>query len=114
MQVTVKNKMYDFSLTIVIDKDITPLYRKLCKKHGFDYNVKFVAGGVISGVMTRYYLLLSHDFLTYNTITHELYHLVSEIGHDRDIKEEESRAWIIGFLADQVFAFIHKSGLTVV
>lgn len=58
----------------------------------------------ISGVL--YVVMIDIKYLNHNTIAHELYHLNRRITEDRDITDEESSAWLSGFLAEEFYNFL--------
>ena len=60
-----------------------------------------------------YYLLLGSQYLTHNTIAHELYHAVVRITEDRDITDEEAQAWLVGHLSGEIYKFLDKKKLVI-
>lgn len=107
--------MYDCTIIIIIDEDVSKEYDTLATKFKLqDKNSEdHIAGGMVSGSMDKYYLLLSKSYLTYNTIVHEIFHLASNVADERGINDEESKAWIAGHLAETIFKTISKNKLQV-
>jgi hypothetical protein len=50
-----------------------------------------------------YYIVLLEKALSHNLISHELYHLTNRITKDIEITDEESGAWLSGFLAEKIY-----------
>ena len=97
---------------IICDGDIRKEITKICKKHkDKEPYTEYVAGLTLSFNMNKYYIFYHTDFLSHNTIAHELYHVVRNLTQDRDIKEEESQAWVVGYLTEEVYKFIKKKKL---
>lgn len=67
-------------------------------------------GYCLSFDMSDYYLIIDERHTSINTIAHEVYHLVSSLLEDRDIKDEESGAWLCGMIMDEAVKF-YKNGV---
>lgn len=106
-----KIPMYECTVTIHLEDDLEPLYIKLCQKLKLPYEAGSMAGAVITAQVDHYHFLLSTQHLNHNTIGHELHHLVINIMKDRGIKEEESSAWLSGYLNDLIYKTLEKHKL---
>jgi hypothetical protein len=53
-----------------------------------------------------YVVVLDYRFLTHNLIGHEIYHVTHRICIDRDIEDEETMAWLNGYLHEEFYNFI--------
>lgn len=63
--------------------------------------------GVTININPIYYLIISKDNLNdYNTILHELFHIVDEITNDRDIKDWEAKAYLQGFIGNKILNYV--------
>ena len=87
---------------------------KLYKK----YKINDDFGGEAEGALLmpdleNYYLLIGNQYLTHNTIAHELYHAVVRITEDRDITDEEAQAWLVGHLSGEIYKFLDKKKLVI-
>lgn len=55
---------------------------------------------------TLYVMVLDYRFMTNNLIGHEIYHVTHRICDDRDINDEETMAWLNGYLHEEFYKFI--------
>jgi hypothetical protein len=53
-------------------------------------------------------IILDHKTLSYNLVGHEVCHAVQNIVKDRDITDEETMAWLTGYLCEEVHTFANK------
>lgn len=99
-----------FVLTNEMMNELSKWYRrnKLQEEGVCDFE-----GIVISKDISCYTLIINTNYLTYNTINHELYHLTREIAEPRDIFEKEAQAWIMGNLSQIFYSFINKKQLQI-
>lgn len=103
--------MYACTVNIYVEDDIEKTYKKLCKKYKIDCEDGFMAGVVIPGELNNYHYLLSKHYVDHNTIGHELHHLVIKIMKDRGITDEESSAWLSGYLNNIIYKSLEKKKL---
>lgn len=100
---------YNCVIHIIVTDDIITEANKLFKKYKAPTRWKEeTEGALISDDLQDYYLLFNTDYLTYNTITHENFHAAMHITKDRVINDEESQAWINGYVNENVFKFLEK------
>ena len=64
--------------------------------------------GYTLGSNKSYATILNRKYLTHNTIAHEMYHLTCNIGEATGITDEESRAWICGYITEEIYKLITK------
>ena len=50
--------------------------------------------------------------LSHNLLAHEIFHLTHMITKDIDINDEESQAWLNGYLTEQVYKILNKKNIT--
>lgn len=107
-----KLPLYDCKIRIHIEPNISSKFQSLCKKLGqtVDWNVE---GAVLSNNMSLYYILLDKDKLSHNLISHEIYHLTRTILEDRVIEDEETGAWLSGYLSSVIYRLINKHQLVI-
>lgn len=113
MRITKKIKVntYNCSILFVITNEMGKTEKYLQKK--------YAAGTLIPGTPAEeaegmtitvngslYITLIDAKFLNHNVIAHELFHATKRIAEDRDITDEESCAWLMGFLSEEFYAFI--------
>ena len=106
----IKKKIFNISIYeckvifIIVDnyKDINKYTSKLLNvKDENEY------AGVTVNSNPLYYLIISKENLKdYNTILHELFHVIDEITNDRDIKDWEAKAYLQGFVGDKILQSI--------
>lgn len=98
-----------FIITNNIKKDILKVYNK--------YNVQYddfdVEGIVIRGDLNIYYLIIDVECLSHNTLAHEIYHTTVRITEDRDVVDEETQAWLCGFITESAYKFIKQKKLEI-
>lgn len=106
---------YNCNLIIIITdslkKEVNSIYKRLKHKEIFDEEAE---GILLTLDIDNYYLIYDTQYLSHNTIAHEVYHAVVKVTEDRDIVDEESQAWLAGYLTEEVYKFIIKKGLNVV
>jgi hypothetical protein len=111
---TIKLPTYSCKLIVVVVESVSVAAEKLYKR----YKIKDEFGGEAEGALIMpdidsYYLLLGSQYLTHNTIAHELYHAVVRITEDRDITDEEAQAWLVGHLSGEIYKFLDKKKLVI-
>ncbi len=99
-----------FIVTDELQKEMNKLYKKYKDGEKFDIEVE---GCVFSPCMYDIYMVIDTKYLTHNTISHEIFHVVNNIQKDRDIVDEESGAWLIGYVSEFVYKFLKKKKIDV-
>lgn len=109
LQKKVKVNTYSCEVVYVLADDIYKVERDLYKKYGGDKpkDNDPSEGYTVTVSSSLYYVVLDWRFLGHNLIAHELYHATHRIAGDRDIEDEESRAWICGFLTEEFYKFLN-------
>lgn len=105
---------YDCKLQLVISDDARETINKLHKKH----NIKMIYKDPLEGMMFTvamdvYHLIIDKSYVTYNTINHESFHATMAITADRNIFEEESRAWLAGWIGQQIYKFLESRNIKI-
>jgi hypothetical protein len=106
----IKIKLYECSVHFIVSDNLDKEATRLLKKYKEEYDEEHESceGYTFNVDMLDYYLIISDSHLSTNTIAHEVYHLVSSILHQRDIKDEEAGAWLCGMLMDEAVKFYTK------
>jgi len=99
-----------FIVTDQLTNEMNRLYKKYKREDKFDITAE---GCVFSPAMYDIYLVIDIQYLTHNTISHEVFHVVNNIQKDRDITDEESGAWLIGYVSEFVYKFLKKKKIDV-
>lgn len=114
LKTTIKLPTYSCQLEVAVVDSVTKEAEKLYKKHKIiDHFGEEAEGALIMPGIDKYYLLLHKDFLTHNTIAHEIFHAVVRVTEDRDIVDEEAQAWLAGHLTAVVYKFLEKKKLEI-
>lgn len=111
---TISIPMYGCKLYLVITDDIVKSVKKIFKDRKTDCDFE----GEAEGVMFRfgidsYYIVIDVKCLSNNTIAHETYHAVHRITEDRCITDEESQAWLMGFITDSMYQFAGSKNIEI-
>jgi streptogramin lyase len=93
-----------------VKKEVEKLYKKFKIKEEFEDEAE---GVVVSPNMDVYYLMLDRQYLTHNTIAHEVFHVAKRITEHRGITDEESQAWLAGHVTGELYKFLDKKKLIV-
>lgn len=114
LQKSIKIKIYDTTVCFIVCEDAQKKVNQLYKKYntGMKFN-EYLEGLMFTVSMNRYYLVVGEAHLTHNTILHELFHTVKAIAFDRNISEEESLAWIQGFIGEQIYKFLESKNIKI-
>jgi len=111
----IKLPTYNCNVIIVItDKlkeEVNSLYKKLKSNEKF---IDDAEGVVITFDIDNYYIILDTFYLSHNTIAHEVYHATVKVTEDRDITDEESQAWLVGYITQEMYKHIYKNELNIV
>jgi hypothetical protein len=106
--------IYDCDLHIICTPDARRKVNAIYKKHNTGMVYKhYIAGMSLTLSMNTYYFIVNNNHVSYNTVCHELFHLACAITSDRDIHEEEARAWVQGLVANEIFKFLHQNGIEI-
>ena len=109
MQRKIKLKPYECTILLVISDNFVKDAKKFEKSYKMDTEeYKDTGEGVTMWDHTRYATVINSKYLTHNTIAHEMFHLTCKISGDRDINDEESRAWICGYVTSEFYKLLDK------
>jgi hypothetical protein len=111
---TVKFPTYGCKLTISVvanvKTEVEKLYKKYKIKEPFDFEAE---GALVMPGTDTYYLFIDKEYLTHNTIAHEIFHAAVRVTEDRDITDEEAQAWMAGHITETLYKFLDKKKLQV-
>jgi len=111
---TLKLPTYDCKLIIkVVDTvsgEAVKLYKKFKIKEDFGGEAE---GAMISPNLGIYYLLVGKNYLTHNTLAHEIFHAAVRVTEDRGVTDEEAQAWLAGHITATIYKFLDKKKLTI-
>ena len=107
--------MYDSYLKFIICPDMGKEFKRISKSKK-DLNVSFSgdAGGLaFSYDIHEYYILLRNDCVAHSFISHEVLHIVERMAKDRGIRDEESRAYLCGFITKLIYLFLDNKKIKI-
>lgn len=114
LKTNIKLATYTCGLSISVVDSVCEEVDKLYKKHKIqDVFGSEAEGAVVMIGMQQYHILYHKDYLTHNTIAHEVFHATVRITEDREITDEEAQAWLMGHITALVYKFLDKKKLTV-
>ncbi len=61
----------------------------------------------------QYNIVFQKDKLSHNLIAHEIFHLGTDMTQDIEIREDESRAWLVGYLSQEIYKLLIKEDFTI-
>lgn len=114
LQKTFSLDIYSCKIVLIISEDLFEEERKLCEKHEDEYTEIVPSDGLtINFENDIYYILFKVDSISHNLLAHEIFHLVCSITDYRSINEEESRAWLCGYLTDLIYSYLQNKKITI-
>lgn len=90
--------VYCCNVEVVITDDIEKFVDELDETYGDCSNLHDSEGFVYSHSSSHYYVVFDNNYISLNTIGHEIFHLTCMIAGDRDVLEEEAKCWLNGYL----------------
>lgn len=111
---TIKFPTYGCKLVIAVVDNVKNSVEKIYKKYNIKDEFEDEAEGVlVMPNMDTYYLMIEKDYITHNTIAHEIFHAAVRITEDRGITDEEAQAWMAGHITESLYKFLEKKKLQV-
>jgi len=103
--------MYSCSILFVVTNEMGKSEKYLQKKYAKGTLVPGTPAAEAEGITitvdgSLYIVMIDAKFLNHNTIGHELFHATKRMAEDRDITDEETCAWLMGFLCQEFYKFI--------
>lgn len=110
MKKKIEIKLYQCRVHLIATPDLKKEYAKLHKRYKEvpDQDGDIAEAWCVNFDMLDYYVLVDTKHITVNTVAHEIYHTVSILLGNRDIKDEESGAWLCGMLMEEALKFYNK------
>jgi hypothetical protein len=106
--------IYSCKVQLIVTDDVYTEEKNLYLKNNEEHIDYVPSDGVtLNFANDIYYIIFHDDSISHNLIAHELYHLVSSICDYRSIDEEESRAWLCGYLTQIFYKFLIKKNITI-
>lgn len=108
-----KVDIYEVTVIIYVLDDISDLENIVLKKTKTKIDIDNVLGVTFAWGDQEYVVAFEKDKLSHNLINHELFHLTKSITENIDITDEESQAWLMGFLSENVYRLLKKKGIII-
>lgn len=108
-----KVAVYDVTVVILVLPNMIDLEKIVLKKTKSSIDTDRVEGITFTWGNSEYVVAFEQDKLSHNLINHELFHLTKNITEHIDITDEESQAWLMGFLSENVYRVLKKKGFTI-
>lgn len=102
---------YGCDVIFIVSDNIYKVEKFLHAKHGGEYPKEDdpAEGYTVTINAGLYVMVIDYRFMSNNLIGHELYHVTHRIARDRDIDDEETMAWLNGYLHESFYDFISSS-----
>ena len=105
---------FNTKVEVLITNSIQNEIKKIYNSYKDDYTDPIEVEGIIINLNTeKYHLLIDTQYLSHNTIAHEIYHAAVRITEDRDVVDEETQAWLCGYITQKVYDFIKLKKLEI-
>lgn len=109
-----KIELYETNVIMFVVKSMEEFEEKVKKKtKSNNISIKDTYGCAFTWGNSEYVLALHEDSLSHNLIAHEIFHLAIMITNDIDIEDEESQAWLIGYITEQVYKALKKKNFVI-
>lgn len=107
----IKVNTYNCTILFVVTTEMGKTEKYLQKKYAKGTLIPGTAADEAEGITitvdgSLYITMIDTKFLNHNTIAHELFHATKRIAEDRDITDEETCAWLMGFLSEEFYKFL--------
>jgi hypothetical protein len=110
----IKLSTYNCNLHFIITDNLTREVNKVYKNYNMSEDFKDSAEGVVISLdIDDYTFILSNEYITHNTIAHEVYHVVVKVTEDRGVIDEEAQAWLAGYVTGEIYKFLQKKNLKI-
>lgn len=106
--------VYSTTVNFIVCEDVDATYKEIRRKHNepvSDEESEFY--GLHFRSKYEQYILIEKQSIRYNTICHEIFHCAFGILNNININAEEAIAWLIGFISQEIFKFLHKNNITI-
>lgn len=105
---------FNSKLEVVLTNNVQNDIKKVYNLYKHEYTDPIEVEGILINVgIEKYHLLIDMQYLSHNTIAHEIYHAVVRITEDRDVVDEETQAWLCGYITQKIYDFIKLKKLEI-
>ena len=114
MRKVIKLNIYDCKVNFILSDNINKDIAKISKKNKNPFILEYeVEGIVFYFTISEYFIIINNEYLSHNTLAHEIYHAVVKVTEPRDITDEESQAWLCGKLTQDIYKFLEQNKVTI-
>ena len=111
---TINIETFNTKVEVLITNSIQNEIKKIYTLYSNEYTDPIEVEGVLINLnIEKYHLLIDSKYLSHNTIAHEIYHAAVRITEDRDVVDEETQAWLCGYITQKVYDFIKLKKLEI-
>ncbi len=110
MKKTIKLNIYDCKVNFILTNDVNKEIKRISTKNKHPFTLDSEVEGIVFYFnISEYFILINNEYLTHNTLAHEIYHAVVKVTEPRDITDEESQAWLCGKLTQDIYKFLENN-----
>lgn len=110
----IKLDTYNCLVTFIVADNLYSVLKSIYSKYKINEEIDADAEGlVVTGDISNYYLIIDRQFITHNTLAHEIFHVAIKMTEARCIYDEESQAWVAGHLAGKIYKCLEKKGIEI-
>ena len=110
MKKVIKLNIYDCKVNFILSLDMINDVKKIFKKNKEVFTLDCELEGIVFYfTISEYFIIINNDYLSHNTLAHEIYHAVVKVTEPRDITDEESQAWLCGKLTQDIYNFLEQN-----
>jgi hypothetical protein len=114
MKKTFKLNIFNCKVNFILSKDIIKDVQKIFKKNKEVFTLDCELEGIVFYfTISEYFIIINKNYLTHNTLAHEIYHLVVKVTEPRDITDEETQSWLCGELTQDIYKFLETNKVTI-
>jgi hypothetical protein len=110
---TIKVPLYECKVILIVTTSMEELQQYVLKKKKVNIDVLETHGAVFNWGGAEYVVALKEESLGHNLIAHEMFHLAIAMTNDIAIEDEESQAWLVGHLTQQVYKILNKKNFVI-
>jgi len=112
IQKKIKVGVYDANVVFMVTDSMEEVAIKTFRKTKEIWSIED-ADGCVFYTTGLYYLVLLQEQISHNLIAHEIFHLSTRICEDRYIEDEETKAWLTGYLTENIYKFLDKKKIEI-
>lgn len=106
--------IYNCKIVMIITDDTIEEEHKLRQKYeGTNGDDEDTDGFCLNFSNATYHIIFKHEAISHNLIAHECLHLTKAITEDRHIEDEESQAWLMGYVCSLIYEALDKEKIKI-